>query len=115
MRRVKRYCIGRESVEEMIAAGRFNRSLEIYFRDRTGSHRHKISAGFDDEISVYREANLTCVLSVNKHMEYVGLEVFDGKDAVGDIFLQEEQLLNILGSLDLAPYTIINRLLEFIC
>ena len=98
----------------MIAAGRFNPSLEIIFRDRHGIHRHKLSAGYADDIHVYRESSLTCVLSINNSLDYVGLEAFEGGQAVGDVFFQGEQVVEALGKNDLAPFTIIRRLMEFI-
>ena len=114
MTRVKNYSITKESTGEMIAAGRFNPSLEIIFRDRHGIHRHKLSAGYADDIHVYRESGLTCVLSINNSLGYVGLETFEGGQPAGDIFLQEGQVVEILGRTDLAPFTIIRRLMEFI-
>jgi hypothetical protein len=103
MTKVKNYRISKESTNEMIAAGRFNPSLEIIFRDRHGTHRHKLSAGYGDDIHVYREAGLTCVLSINNSLGYVGLEVFEGSEQAGDIFLQENQVTETLGRMDLAP------------
>ena len=114
MTRVKNYSISKESTDEMIAAGRFNPSLEITFRDRHGTQRHKLSAGYGDGIHVYREAGQTFVLSVNNRLGYVGLETFEGSQPAGDIFLQEGQVIETLGRTDLAPFTIIRRLMEFI-
>ena len=114
MQRVKNYSISKESTEEMIAAGRFNPSLEIVFRDRCGTHRHKLSAGFSDDIHIYREAGLTCVLSINNRIGYIGMEAFDGSQPFGDIFLQGDQILEALGRNGLSPFTIIRRLMAFI-
>jgi hypothetical protein len=114
MTRVKNYSITKESTDDMIAAGRFNPSLEIIFRDRHGTHRHKLSAGYLDDIDVYRESGLTCVLSINHSLGYVGLEAFEGSEPAGDIFLNGEQVVEALGRIDLAPFTIIRRLMQFI-
>jgi hypothetical protein len=114
MTRVKNYSITKESTDEMIAAGRFNPCLQIIFRDRHGIHRHKLSAGYADDIHVYREAGLTCVLSINSGLGYIGLETFEGSQPAGDIFLQEDQVVETLGRTDLAPFTIIRWLMEFI-
>ncbi|MBC2711134.1 MAG: hypothetical protein HGJ94_09110 [Desulfosarcina sp.] len=113
MKRVKNYRITKEATKEMIAGGRFNPGLKITFRDRLGQHTHKLAAG-EDDIHVYREAGLTCVLSVNERLGYIGLEVFEGDQTVGDIFLQGNQVKEVLGREDLAPFTIIRRLMEFI-
>ena len=114
MTRVKNYSITKESTDEMIAAGRFNPSLEIIFRDRLGQHTHKLSAGYGDDIHVYREAGRTFVLSVNNRLGYIGMEAFEGSQPAGDIFLQGDQVIEILGRNNLAPFTIIRRLMEFI-
>jgi hypothetical protein len=63
---------------------------------------------------VYRNGDLTCVLSLNERLGYVGLEVFSGKDTVGDIFLQGDQVSETLGRIDLAPFNIMQKLIEFI-
>jgi hypothetical protein len=114
MQRVKKYSITKESTDEMIAAGRFNPSLEIIFQDRCGTHRHKLSAGYSDDLHVYREADLTCVLSINNRIGYIGMEAFDGSQPFGDIFLQGDQILEALGRNNLSPFTIIRRLMAFI-
>ena len=114
MQRVKNYSITKESTDEMIAAGRFNPSLEIVFQDRCGTHRHKLSAGYADDIHIYREGGLTCVLSINNRIGYIGMEAFDGSQPFGDIFLQGDQILEALGRNGLSPFTIIRRLMAFI-
>ena len=114
MTRVKNYSITKEPTDEMIAAGRFNPCLEITFRDRLGIHKHKLSAGYADAIHVYREAGLTFVLSINDGLGYIGMETFEGSQPAGDIFLQGDQVTETLGRNDLAPFTIIRRLMEFI-
>ena len=114
MRKVKNYRIFKESTEEMIAGGRFNPSLKITFVDRWGRHTHSLASGYGDDIHVYRNAGLTCVLSVNERLGYVGLEVFKGEDTVGDVFLQGYQVTENLGRIDLAPFTIFRKLMQFI-
>ena len=114
MKRVKNFNIAKEPIDEMIAAGRFNPSLEIVFQDRCGTHRHKLSAGYADDIHIYREAGLTCVLSINNSLGYIGMEVFDGSQPAGDIFLQGDQVFEILKRNGLSPFTIIRRLMMYI-
>ena len=115
MKRMKNHSISKESTDEMIAAGRFNPSLEIVFEDSSGIHRNKLSAGYSDEIHIYSEGSLICILSINNRIGYIGLEVFDGDQPFGDIFLQGEQILEALGKNNLSPFTIIRRLMAFIC
>jgi len=114
MRRITNYRIQKESMEAMVKAQRYHPALEIQIRDRTGTHTHTLSAGYDDVLHVYREGQETYVLSLNPRMGYVGLQVFDGSDEIGGIFLQEGQVEESIGSLDLAPYTIIRRLREYV-
>jgi hypothetical protein len=63
---------------------------------------------------VYREACETYVLCLNHRHGYVGLQVFDGAEDVGEIFLQDAQVEEVLGHLDYAPYKIIRRLREYV-
>jgi hypothetical protein len=110
VRKVKKYKISKESFEDMCKAKRFNPCLEISFRDKKGIHQHKISAGYDDDIYVYREHQQTFILTQNPRLGYVGLEVFEGDAKSGDIFLQPHQVTEVLGRDDLAPFTIVRRL-----
>jgi hypothetical protein len=48
-------------------------------------------------------------LSLNNCLGYAGLEVFKGEDVIGDVFLQGDQVAEILGRSDVAPFTIIRR------
>ena len=114
MHRVKNYQVQKESFEDMISAGRFNPGLEITFRDKSGIHTHKIGAGYSDDIEVYRESDETFVLNQNISLGYVGLEVFCGSEKVGEIFLQGDQVIDVLGRDDLAPFNIIRRMQEHI-
>ena len=114
MRRYYGHTFAKESTEDMIAAGRYSPCIEITFHDRWGRHTHKLGAGTSDVIHVYREGGETLVLSVNDPLGYVGLEVFRGRDRVGEIFFQGDQLTEVLGRNDLAPFTMIRRLLEYI-
>jgi len=114
MRKIHRYSIGKESTEDMIRAKRFNPCLEITFRDRSGQHTHKLSAGSDDDLDVYREGPETYILTTNPRLGYVGLEVFKGPDKTGEIFVVEHQVIETLGREDLAPFNAIKRLREHI-
>ena len=114
MRRVRRYGIQKETHPDMLHAGRYNPCLEITYRDRSGRHTHKLSAGYWDDIDVYRDGSETYILSCNPKLGYIGLEVFEGPDKTGDIFVQEEQVKDVLGRDDLAPFNAIKRLREHI-
>ena len=110
MRRVN-FKLEKESHEDMIEAGRWHPSLEIIFRDKCGTHKHKIGAGHNDEVYAFREAGETFVLSQNTGLGYVSLEVFKGDDQTGDIFIDSHQVKETLGRDDLSPPTIIKRLM----
>jgi hypothetical protein len=114
MRKILRYSIQKENIQDMLQAKRFNPCLEITYRDRYGKYTYKLSAGYGDELDVYREGAETYVLSRNPRLGYIGLEVFGGQDKTGEIFQEEYQVKDTLGREDLAPFTIIKRLREHI-
>ena len=114
MRRISNYTIKKESFEDMCKANRFNPCMEITFRDMTGIHTHKLDAGYGDTMDVYREAGVTYVLSRNKGLGYIGLQALEGEEKSGDMFLESEQVKDIVGRDDLAPHTIIRRLIDYI-
>ena len=114
MRKVHNYKIKKESIQEMHKARRWNPCLEITFRDKTGIHIHKLRAGYQDDIHVYRANGTTFVLTTNPYLGYVGLEVFKGSEQAGDLFLEYHNLIEVLGRCDLAPFTMIRRLREYV-
>lgn len=114
MRRINNYSISKESTEDMIKAGRFNPCLQITFRDKTGKHTHTLSAGYSDVLDVYREGTETFIFSTNFRLGYIGLEIFEGAEKAGDIFLEGYQMKEVLGRDDLTPLTIIRRLKNYI-
>jgi len=114
MRRIHNYKIRKESFEDMQSAGRWNPSLEITFRDKAGEHAHKIGAGHSDTLDVYREGSATYILSHNHGLGYFGLEVFNGSEKAGDMFIESHHVKDILGRDDLAPFNTIKRMAEYI-
>jgi hypothetical protein len=114
MHKINNYSINKESTEDMINAGRFNPCLEITYRDRSGKHTHKLSAGYSDDIDVYRDDLDTFILSRNSRLGYVGLEVFEGAERTGSIFLESHQVKEVLGREDLAPFNAIKRMREYL-
>ncbi|WDP92375.1 MAG: hypothetical protein HUN04_22685 [Desulfobacter sp.] len=112
MHRVHNYSVSKEDFEAMLNAKRFNPCLEITFRDRSGQHTHKLNVGYGDKLDVYREGPETYVLSRNYSLWYVGLEIFQGADKTGEIFLDEHQVKETLERGDLAPFNAIKRLRE---
>ena len=114
MHRVNNYSISKESLEDMIGSGRFNPSLEITFQDKPGRHTYKLSAGYGDNLEVYREGAEIFILYTNNMLGYVGLEVFEGTEKQGDIFLEEYELKDVLGRKNLAPFNTIKYLREHI-
>ena len=114
MKKISAYRVRKESLAAMRKAQGFYPALEIQFRDRSGIHTHTLSAGYDDDLFVYRESGETYVLSLNTRLGYVGLQCFDGSTEVESLFLQEGQVEETIGRLEYAPWTIIRRLLEYI-
>ena len=114
MRRINRFSISKESYEDMLASRRFNPSLTISFRDKSGQHTHKLSAGYGDVLNVYREGIETYILSTKSMLGYVGLEVLEGPDKTGEFFVEDHQVKEVLGRDNLAPFNVIKRLREHI-
>jgi hypothetical protein len=114
MRRVRKYSIRKETHSDMLHAQRYNRCLEITYRDRSGEYTHKLSAGYCDDIDIYRSGSETYVLTSNRSLGYIGLEVFQGPDKTGEIFVQSEQVKEVLERDDLAPFNAIKRLREYV-
>ena len=114
MRRIHNHRISKEDFWEMLSAKRHNPCLVITFKDKSGSHTHKLSAGYQDDIDVYREGSETFVLSRNPRLDYVGLEVFEGAEKQGSIFLQGDQVKEVLGTEIISPFNAIKRMLEHI-
>ena len=112
MRRVDNFEITKESFEDMMEAGRFNPCLEITFRDKLGIHTHKIGSGYSDDICVYREDGVTFVLTQNPGLGYIGIDAFEGEDKISELFLEDHHVAETLGRDDLAPFTIIKRLMN---
>lgn len=114
MKRVTRFSTAKETIEDMCEARRFNPCLEITFRDRTGTHTHKIGAGYSDEIHVYQERTITYALSHNPGLGYFGLEAFEGSDKISDIFIENHQVKETIGKDDLAPFNTVKRMAAYI-
>jgi hypothetical protein len=114
MRKIHNHRISKEDFWEMLSAKRHNPCLVITFKDKSGQHTHKLSAGYQDDIDVYREGSETFVLSSNPKLGYVGLEVFEGPDKTGEIFLQGHQVEETLGTGKLSPFNAVKRLVEHI-
>jgi len=114
MHRVNNYSIIKESLEDMIASGRFNPCLEIIVRDRAGQQTHKLSAGYGDDVEVYCEGDEIFILYNNEMLGYVGLEVIHGNEKLGEIFMEEDELKDVLGNKNLAPFNILKYLREYI-
>ena len=113
MRKVN-YNTGYESWDDMYEAQRYNRSLELTFKDKTGTHTHKISAGNSDSLDVYQEGSETFLLSRNYGLHYIGLEVFEGDALIGDVFFESGAVDELKIKLSAAPYNLIKRLLGHI-
>ena len=112
MKKVKSYIIAKESIEDHLKARRFNPCLEITFQDGKGSHTHKISAGYDDNIHVFHEERTTFVLSHNPRLDYVGMEVFKGREKVEDVFLQGHEANYVFGNKERSPKEMVQQLMD---
>ena len=104
--------------------GHYHESYFLSFRDKTGNHKVKISKGSNDSLYVFREGELTFVVTISHSpLTCVGLEIFGvdrkseaGYGLLGDNFLQgHEQIEDILGKngCDKAPYWIARVLSDY--
>jgi len=101
----------------MANARHFSPCLLVKFRDRKGIHRHKINAGHGDEVYAFRENGQTYIYIQNTQLEYVWLEMFAGKDKIGDVFFRGGQVAEVLGRdkwEDDTPPKIVKKLVEYI-
>ena len=114
MKMITDYSITKETFEDQCKARRFNPCLEITFSKGKDKHTHKIGAGYGDDILVYRENGTVYVLSHNPGLCYVGLEAFEGDEKLDDIFLQGEEVFDVLGDHDLTPCEMIQQLKNLI-
>jgi hypothetical protein len=85
------------------------RETFVKFRDSDGVHEVVVGAGRDDTLYTFREGDVTYILSLNRRLDYAGLDVFEGDDHRGESFLQfEGEIESVLGKrgLDLEPINI---------
>lgn len=115
-----------EGVDSQRRAGRFSPARELHWQERhrvPGTHRYEwreysciIGAGRSDEVDVERRVDTgrVYVLSVNRGLGYVGLEVLERGERVGGAFFQNDPA-EILGRRweDLRPRTLIQRMREY--
>lgn len=107
MRREKKYSLERQQFEHP----------QLTYRDKNGLHSVEILAGQTDNIEVFKEGNVTYVLSWNPRKQYAGMEAFMGHDKVGEVFIQNQGKLEKLlgkGWLELNQTTIAKKLLYYI-
>lgn len=117
MKTKSNYTIEKETLEEQLTAKRYNPAFVLVFKNKSGKHRVTLDSGGFDDIEVFREKNFVYVLSINQRMYYVGMQVFEGSEEKGNIFLQDSQDIHeTLGrkGLDLSPVTIARRLKEYL-
>lgn len=114
MRRAKNFTITKESLEDQVKGSRYNPCLEITFRDRIGRHKHKIFAGYSDEIHVFKNHGQTLVLSFNPRLGYAGLEAFQGDERINDVFLSGGEMFAAFGEDDVEPSKMVGILKEWL-
>jgi hypothetical protein len=107
--------IDTETWDEAKKHHHYNPGLVLVYK----GHRYPIDSGQRDRIDVFEEEGLLYILSSNRRVGYVGLQVLDPKDGkeVAQIFLQNSQdLEEILGEdwNDLGPEEILKLLLPYI-
>jgi len=102
-----------ESFEEQTKAGRYNPNLIVVLNINNEEIKYSVSSGRSDSIYVFKEEKYIYVLSVNKNLGYVGLEIFEENEQIDSIFIDKDyEIKEILGKseLDLTPINIVKRL-----
>lgn len=77
-----------------------------------------LTAGYSDNVMVYRNGNSLLILITNRQLGYVGLDEVDclDGDIIGSVFLHEQQIKETIGSrwLQMKPETLIRRLIAYL-
>lgn len=77
-----------------------------------------LSAGYSDNVMIYRKSNSLLILITNTQLGYVGLDEVDCMDGdiIGSVFLEGQQLSENVSKrwLLMKPETLINRLLAYL-
>jgi len=112
MRRFQHYIIDEEPYERQKDAGRYNPARAIVYQWDKMTYNVTIDAGTSDDVDVYHEGNTLYVLSRNYGLDYVGLELIENGEIVGEVFFQYAENADV--NLDAAPWNIIKQLSEYI-
>ncbi len=102
------YEIERESIEEQLAAGRYNPALVVTFR----GHRCTLGAGTTDTLHLFEEGGTLFALSGNDPLGYMGLQAFCDGEEIGDTFAQDHDE-HTRGLFDLTPIYRAKRLADY--
>lgn len=83
------------SVQEAQHYGLINRGLMLNHETTT----YKLTAGTTDTIYIFKQSVVIYVLTINHHLEYVGLDAFIGSEdeAIDSLFLQGSSLHECIG------------------
>jgi hypothetical protein len=91
MRKLKRYALDFETLEQQCEAGRFNPARIMRYSIGKEKYIITLSAGNADDIDVYRDRqNNVFVLSRNYRMGYVGCEIFCGSELIDSFFASDD-------------------------
>jgi len=86
------YEIKKESWEKQHNSGRYNPALEISYTINKLQYVNTLSAGYGDGITVFYMDSFVYVLSINRSLEYAGLEEFKEGEIYGNIYMDEFNL-----------------------
>ncbi len=110
MRRIKSVEIQNESLEDQIAAGRSEPCLEVVIPTPKGKRILKIEARSTDEVTVFKLGKYTLVVNINRSLNYIGLEIFDGEKDIVIVFFDEEDVRETFRKQKLTPEKIARTL-----
>ena len=83
------YIINDETWEKQSEAGRYNPALEITYKIDGKEYTNTLGAGTSDNITVMVDKQgYIYVLTENRYLDYMGLEIFKEGENLGDMFLE---------------------------
>ena len=98
MKTIHNYTFDLESLADQLEAKRYNPATELHRRDRKGKYKVTLGCGSSDDVSVYLDSGLMVVLTVNRSLDYCGIEVFKRDEMIGEMFLQTDfEISDVLG------------------
>lgn len=116
MKQLNNPVIIKESYEAQSKAGRYNPALVLVY----DNHLITLGSGYDDTIKVFIEHDLIHVLSYNRSLNYVGLEIFNAVtdyELTSEVFFQTDsdikEIFNTYNIDDVTANEMLDKLIPY--